>query len=413
MEFFNVLSVQDVNSILESLAKNYEIGIEEVNLIDAVDRITAIDCYAPVNLPEFNRSTVDGYAVICQDVMGASDSIPGFLEYASEVSMGENTELVVGKGQAIYVPTGGMVPTGADGMVMIEYVQKLDDHTLLINKTIAPGENITLVGDDLRTGDLIVSKGRKITAYDIGLLAAVGVGTIKVYKKPKFAVISTGDEIIDINETQKLGQIREVNGYALCALIRQLGGEVIWKILVKDDFDKLQKELWKAVEQADIIIMSGGSSVGTRDYTKQVIEAFEGGQVLVHGIAVKPGKPTIIGQIKTKLIFGLPGHPAAAILMFHILVRKYLYQILNRRINPFPVVATLESNVHSSPGKETYQMVELIRDGFEWKAIPLYGKSGMMSLLTKASGYIRITDEKEGLMRGAQVEVYLLQEVEI
>jgi molybdopterin molybdotransferase len=356
---------------------------------------------------------VDGYAVICQDVMGASDSMPSFLECVSEVGMGENTELIVEKGQAVYVPTGGMIPSGADGMVMIEYVQKLDDHTLLIHKTIAPGENITLVGDDLRVGDLIVSKGKKVTAYDIGLLAAMGIGEVKVCKKPKFTILSTGDEIIDLEETQRLGQIREINGYALCALIKQLGGEVIKKVIVKDDFKKLQKEVGQALELADIVLISGGSSVGTRDYTKQVIESFEGGQVLIHGIAIKPGKPTIIGQINTKLIFGLPGHPASALIIFNIFVKNYLYKILNRVIKPLQVIATLESNVHSSPGKETYQMVELVRNNLEWKAIPLYGKSGMMTLLARASGYIRITDEKEGLMRGEQVDVYLLQEVEL
>lgn len=413
MKFFNILSVQEVNAIIEQQAINYKVGIEEVSISAAVDRICAVNCYTPVNLPEFNRSTVDGYAVICQDVMGASDSLPAFLECISEVGMGENTQLVVRKGQAVYVPTGGMIPTGADGVVMIEYVQKPDDHTLLIHKAIAPGENITFAGDDLRTGDLIISGGRKITAYDIGLLAAVGLGTVKVYKKPLFAVISTGDEIIDISETQKLGQIRDINGYVLSSLIKQLGGEVIRKTIVEDDFDRLQNELGKAIEMADIILISGGSSVGTRDYTKNVIESFKGGQLLIHGVAVKPGKPTIIGKVNSKLIFGLPGHPASALIIFNIFVKNYFHKIMNKVTNPLQVIATLESNVHSSPGKETYQMVQLVRDQLNWKAIPLYGKSGMMTLLSKASGYIRITDEKEGLMRGTQVEVNLLQEVEL
>lgn len=413
MEFFNVLSVQAVNSIIERLGKNYEIGTETINLVEAIDRITAINYYALVNLPEFNRSTVDGYAVISADVMGASDSIPSFLEYVSEVGMGENTELVVGKGQAVYVPTGGMIPYGADGMVMLEYVQKMDDQTLLINKAIAPGENITLAGDDLQAGDLIIPLGKKITAYDIGLLAAVGICDITVYQKPKFTVISTGDEIIDIHENQTMGQIRDVNGYAICSLIKQLGGEVTKKVIVKDDFINLQKELGLAINQADIILISGGSSVGTRDYTKQVIESFQGGEVLVHGIAIKPGKPTILGRIGSKLIVGLPGHPASALIVFHNFVKNYMQIILNRVIKPFQVIATLDCNVHSSPGKETYQMVELIKEGYTWRAVPLYGKSGMMTLLARASGYIRITDEQEGLMKGDQVDVYLLQEVEL
>ncbi|PKM51939.1 MAG: molybdopterin molybdenumtransferase MoeA [Firmicutes bacterium HGW-Firmicutes-7] len=413
MEFFNVLSVQEVNLIIEKLAKEYSIGTEAVDLINAVDRIIAKDYFSTVNLPQFNRSTVDGYAVICNDVMGASEAMPSFLECVSEVSMGQSTDLIVKKGQAVYVPTGGMVPSGADGMVMIEYVQKLDEQTLLIHKPIAPGENITFIGDDLREGDLVAPKGKKITAYDVGLLAAIGKGEIQVYTKPRFAILSTGDEIIDIHETQNLGQIREINGYALCALIQQIGGEVIKKIIVKDDFNKLKAELTKTIEQADIVLISGGSSVGARDYTKQVIESFEKGEVLVHGISIKPGKPTILGKINNKLVYGLPGHPASALIIFNIFVKSYMYQILNRSLNSFNVIAAIDSNVHSSPGKETYQMVQLMKKDNEWRAIPLYGKSGMMTLLSRASGYIRISDEKEGLMKGEQVDVYLFQEVDL
>lgn len=413
MEFFNVLSVQEVNSIIDRLSKTYKIGTEIVDLIDAIDRIVAKDYYSSVNLPEFNRSTVDGYAIICQEVMGASEAMPSFLQCVSEVDMGESTDLIVKKGQAVYVPTGGMVPSGADGVIMIEYVQKLDEQTLLIHRPIAPGENITFVGDDLHEGELVATKGKKVTAYDIGLFAAIGIGKVQVFNKPRFAILSTGDEIIDMNEVQKLGQIREINGYALSALIKQLGGEVIKKVIVKDDFNKLKEELAHTIEQADIVLISGGSSVGTRDYTKQVIESFDDGKILVHGISIKPGKPTIIGQINNKLIFGLPGHPASALIVFNIFVKNYMQKILNRFINSFHVIATLDNNVHSSPGKETYQMVQLIRNEKEWKAIPLYGKSGMMTLLTRASGYIRISDEKEGLMKGEQVDIFLFQEVEI
>lgn len=412
MEFFNVASVMEVYSIIDELAKEYEIGTEEVSLIDAVDRITSKDYHASVNLPEFNRSTVDGYAVISMDVIGATESMPSFLECISEISMGENTNLILNKGQAVYVPTGGMVPEGADGMVMIEYVQKLDDKTLLIYKTIAPGENITMVGDDLQIGDLIVSMGKKVTAYDIGLFASMGIGKVEVFKKPRFAIISTGDEIIDIDQVQKLGQIREINGYALAALIKQLGGVVVSKVIVKDEFSLLQVAMANAIESADIVLISGGSSVGTRDFTKQVIESFDGGSVLVHGISIKPGKPTIMGMIHHKLVFGLPGHPAAALIVFQIFVKKYIQRMLRSEMTSFTIQATIDSNVHSSPGKETYQMVELIKEKQGLKAIPLYGKSGMMTLLARASGYIRISDEKEGILKGELVEVHLLEGVE-
>lgn len=413
MEFFNVASVIEVYLIIDKLAKEYELGTEDVSLMDAVDRVVSKDYYASVNLPEFNRSTVDGYAVVSMDVMGASESMPSFLDCISEINMGENTNLVLKTGQAVYVPTGGMVPNGADGMVMIEYIQKLDDKTILIHKAIAPGENMTMVGDDLQIGDLIVSKGKKINAYDIGLFASMGVGKVEVFKKPRFAIISTGDEIIDIDEVQKLGQIREVNGYALAALIKQLGGVVVSKVIVKDEFSLLQAAMANAIEKADIVLISGGSSVGTRDFTKQVIESFDDGTVMVHGISIKPGKPTIMGMIQHKLVFGLPGHPAAALIIFQIFVKKYIQRILKSEMKSFTIQAAIDSNVHSSPGKETYQMVELIKEKHEWKAIPLYGKSGMMTLLARASGYIRISDEKEGILKGELVEVHLLEGVTV
>lgn len=415
MEFFNVLAADDVHAIIREIAKTYNIKRETVDLLQASGRIASKDILAPIDLPEFNRSTVDGYAVISQEVMGASASMPSFLDCVNEVLMGEQVDLILQKGQAVYVPTGGMVPAGADGVVMIEYVEKLDEQTILIHRPIAPLENVTLIGDDLRKGELIIAKGKKLTPYDIGLLAGQGINQVEVYKKPQFAIISTGDEIVDLDQPKRLGQIRDINGYALSALITQCGGEILKKVIVNDDFDKLQTVLAEVLVSADIILISGGSSAGTRDYTKAVIEAFENGKVLVHGISIKPGKPTIIGQIDKKVVFGLPGHPASALIIFNQFVKVYMNALLARPSNAFSVSAVLESNVHASPGKETYQMVQLVREenNHVWLAIPFYAKSGMMTLLAKASGYLRIPSSKEGLLKGETVDVFLLQEVEL
>ncbi len=410
MEFFNVATVEDVDVILKEIASTYLAEEEIEELLNSVGRIVSEDIFATIDLPEFNRSTVDGYAVISQEVMGASESIPSFLECISEVRMGEVVDFSLQKGKAVYVPTGGMIPEGADGMVMIEYVEKLDEQTILVYKPIAPLENMTLIGDDLKKGERVIRKGKKLTPYDIGLLVGLGITKVKVYKKPRFAVISTGDEIVDVDAAQKVGQIRDINGYALVALITQLGGDVFQKVIVKDDFDKLQTALKASLEQVDIVLISGGSSVGTRDYTKDVIESV-GGKVLVHGISIKPGKPTIIGQVNEKIIFGLPGHPASALIVFNRFVKTYMQQILARNEKELSIVATLAGNVHASPGKETYQMVQLILGESGWRAIPFYGKSGMMTLLAKSSGYIRIRDDQEGLMKGEQVEAFLFQEV--
>ncbi|MDF2614384.1 MAG: Molybdopterin molybdenumtransferase MoeA [Clostridia bacterium] len=410
MNFFNVLAVEEVDIILQKIASDYLAEEEIIDILQGRERIVSEAVFAPVDLPEFNRSTVDGYAVISQEVMGASSSMPSFLECSHEVVMGTEADLRVQKGQAVYVPTGGMVPAGADGMVMIEYVEKLDDKTILVHKPIAPLENMTLIGDDLKKGEIVIEKGKKLTSYDIGLLVGLGITKIKVYKKPRFAVISTGDEIVDLDEPQKIGQVRDINGYALSALITELGGQINKKVIVKDEFNWLQKVLKEALEEADIILISGGSSVGTRDYTKDVMTSL-GGKVLVHGISIKPGKPTIVGQINEKIVFGLPGHPASALIVFDRFVKTYMQRTLRRCEKELSITAILESNVHASPGKETYQMVQLMRGEHDWRAVPFYAKSGMMTLLAKSSGYIRISNNQEGLMKGEKVEVFLFQEV--
>jgi molybdopterin molybdotransferase len=411
MEFFTVLPVLEVLSIIEKLSQNYSFGTEMVDLLDSTQRITSKEYLAPQDLPEFDRSTVDGYAVMSQDVCGASPTIPSFLQYVKEVSIGKVVDWTLIQGQAVYVPTGGMIPQEADGVVMIEYVEKLDEQTILIYKPIAQGENLTFIGDDLKKGELILQKGKKITPYDIGLLAGMGIRQVEVYKKPRFFIISTGDEIIDLNEPQQLSQIRDINGYVLSAVITQVGGEVVDRVIVKDDFCLLQKMVERGVHEADLVLISGGSSVGIHDYTKQVIESFDTGQVLVHGIAIKPGKPTIIGQIQEKIVFGLPGHPVSALMIFEIFVKKYMQKVLSIPQKSFSISAVLESNVHAAPGKETYQMVQVIKEDHKWKAVPLYGKSGMMTLLSRASGYIRIADDQEGIQKGELVDVFLFQEV--
>lgn len=413
MDFFNVLSVNEVSEMISQKAKKFPIENEEVELLSALNRIAAKDICSPINLPAFNRSTVDGYAVFSQDVMGASEGMPSFLQCIDEVSMGEKIDVRLKRGQAVYVPTGGMIPEGADGVVMIEYIDKLDDQTILIYKPIAPGENITYIGDDLRKEECIVKQGKKISPYDIGLFAGIGLKTVNVVQKIKVAIISTGDEIVDLDAPQELGQVRDINGYALYGRILELGGEISLKTIVKDDFQMLKNTVESALAISDLVLLSGGSSVGTRDYTKAVIESFDGGQIAVHGISIKPGKPTIIGMIKNKMIFGLPGHPASALIIFNRFVKPYIEQVMRKKAPNFSIYATLASNVHASQGKDTFQMVQLIKENDNYVAIPIYAKSGMMTLLSKASGYIHITNEKEGLLMGQKVEVFLLQEVEL
>jgi len=411
VNIFNVKSLHDAKSIILSEENTITLQSESVHLLESHGRIAAETLYSPVDVPAFNRSTVDGYAVKVKEVMGASESIPSILTLKKEVMMGENAALPLQSGEAIYVPTGGMIPEGADGMVMIEHAEVLDEQTLLIKKPIAFGENITYRGDDLKENDAILKEGEKISAYDMGLLAGVGIGWIKVFEKIKVAVLSTGDEIIDYDQEPKSGQIRDINGYTLSGASIACGGQVVYKTLIKDDFDALRGALDHAVHVADLVILSGGSSVGTRDFTNAAIESFNTGEILLHGISVKPGKPTIVGRIDNKMVFGLPGHPAASAIIFEILVKPYIEKCQLKQPGTFKIGAKLTSNLHAAPGKDTFVMVALHSENGTTHATPIHGKSGLMTLLTKATGYIQITSELEGLYKDQEVEVTLLKEV--
>lgn len=411
MDFFKAISVNEAFQIITNLANNYKIDTERVSLVDAIDRIVAIDYKASVNLPQFNRSTVDGYAVMTQDVLSASEALPSTLKVIYEVMMGEVVTKTLEKGQTVFVPTGGMLPDKTEGMVMIEYTKKLDEESILVNKSLLQGENISYIGDDLRQGETYIIAGKRITAYDLGLFASMGVGQVEVYKKPVFSIISTGDEIIGIEEEQALGQIREINSYTLGGLIKQLGGEVHVCRIVKDDFRCIRKELEACLALSDIVLISGGSSVGAKDYTRNVIESFDHSCIWVHGIAIKPGKPTIFGQIDGKLVVGLPGHPASALVTFSLFVKRYFLTIQKNHQQVVCIKAVLTGSVYAAPGRETYQMVQLSRKDDLWEALPLHGKSGMMTLLAKASGYIRIPIEKGEYVKGTFVDVFLLKDL--
>jgi len=411
MDFFNAISVNEAIQIISKLAIEYKLDTEVVPLVDAIDRIVAKDYKALTNLPQFNRSTVDGYAVMTQDIKTASETSPTPLKLIHEVVMGEVVTEVLIAGETVYVPTGGMLPDKTEGMVMVEYTSTLDEKTILFKKSIKNGENISYTGDDLTQGETYIKAGKRITAYDLGLFASMGIGQIQVYRKPVFSIISTGDEIIDIDEEQSLGQIREINSYALGGLIKQLGGEVQKCVIVKDDLESIRKALEEVKVQSDIVLISGGSSVGKKDYTRSVIESFDQSHIWVHGIAIKPGRPTIFGQVDGKLVVGLPGHPASALVTFSLFVKKYFLTIQKNHQEVFHIKAILTGNVYAAPGRETYQMVRLIKKDDLWEALPLYGKSGMMTLLSKASGYIKIPSEKGGFEKDTLVDVYLLKDL--
>lgn len=409
VKLLEVDTVQEVIEKMETYYGDITVGYEEIELIEALGRVAFEDVFSQFDIPDFNRSTVDGYAVVSKDTYGASESLPVFLNIIGKVEMGEATALKVSAGQCVYVPTGGMIPEGADGMLMIEYVECIDEGMLAGHSPVAPGENIIFVGDDVRQGEKVLSKGRVIRSRDIGVLCAAGINRIKVSKKPRVAVLSTGDEIVDPSEQKKIGQVRDINTYTLSAIVQELGGEVTKNIVIKDDYDLIRRTVEEASRDNHIVVISGGSSVGAKDNTEKVIDSFGEPGVFVHGVAVKPGKPTILGRVGDSAVFGLPGHPVSAVIIFRIFVEELIDRLLGKTKESFYINAICSSNLHSSPGRETYQMVELLEkeEGFEAK--PIHAKSAAISQLSKAQGLIRIPLNKEGIKKGETVKVDLFR----
>lgn len=408
MDFFNVMSVDEVKKILSNNFKNMKIETEIVNILECEGRVLSNDIVSKFNVPEFNRSTVDGYAIKSKESHGCSECMPTFLDIVGEVSMGESASGDIKSGECMYVPTGGMIPNSSDAVIMIEHAEKLDEFTIAIHKPTSTGENVVYKGDDIKKDQIVIKKGKKLNSQDIGVLAALGVNEIEVYRTIKFTVISTGDEIIDLDEDLEFGKIRDINGYAICSLIKKLGGVVVKKSIVKDDYNLLRGEVQFGIDNSDIVLLSGGSSVGTRDFTHDVINSFNGQGVLVHGVALKPGKPTIIGECENKVVIGLPGHPVSAIIVFKIFIEYLVNEILEINENKYLIDAIINQNLHSSPGKKTYQMVSLEEIDNKYYATPIFGKSSMITLLSKACGYVIIDENCEGLYKKEKVKVHLL-----
>ncbi|AUM95763.1 TPA: molybdopterin molybdotransferase MoeA [Clostridium botulinum] len=406
MDLFNVVSIKEAKDLIE---KNFNVKPikEEAELLNSMDRVIYEDIVSQINVPNFRRSTVDGYAVNSKDVAGASESMPAMMNYKGEVFMGKIPEVNMDfPGDCVYVPTGGMIPEGADSVVMVEYTERVHEDTVLINKSTAYGEKVVEIGEDIAKEEVIIKKGKRLRPYEIGILSSLGITKVPVCRKPKVAIISTGDEIVDPNKDPKLGQVRDINSYILQASIIEDGGIPINYGIVRDDFNLLKNTVEKAIEDTDIVLISGGSSVGKKDVTIDVINSLGDPGVFVHGIAIKPGKPTIIGKAKDKIIFGLPGHPLSAAIVYKIIVKHYIDKIAGAKEEVFPIICKFNINYHSAKGKEEYLPVTLNWEGDEIIASPVFSKSGLISGFSKAYGFIKIDKNLEGIKKDEKVFVY-------
>ncbi len=386
---------------------------ENIDLISARGRILAKDIFSPEQLPPFFRSTMDGFAVRARDTFGCSESEPALMEMIHEVKMGHTSrDITLGPGQAARIWTGGELPQKADAVVMLEYTRDFDENSIAIYRPVVPGENVITAGEDYQKGELVLPRGRILRPQDMGVLSGLGISSLPVYQRPKVAVISTGDELVPADTPAPApGKIRDINSTTLAALIAEAGGIPILCGICNDDFDALVDRSSKAIDQADILVFSGGSSVGMRDFTLKVIESITDAQLLVHGIAIRPGKPTIIARQHNKALIGLPGHVTSAIVIFYLFVRPLIRKLsgLCASHGLRMVRGRTTQPIASVSGREDYVRVQLTmaRGDTGLEVAPLYGRSGLIAPLVDAHGLLPIGRDTEGLDKGSVVDVLL------
>jgi len=408
--FFRVVTTDEAR---QRLAEFDPVGVETVRVAAALGRVLADDLVAAVDLPHFHRANMDGYAVRAQDTFGASGSIPAYLRLAGIVEMGETATRPLRKGEAVRIATGGMLPPHADAVVMIEYADEVGDGTVEVHRSAAPWEHVLRIGEDIARGQPMFARGRRLRARDLGALTGIGLTRVKVFRRPRAALISTGDEIVPPDVDPRPGQVRNINAYSLAAMAAEAGAVVTDLGVVRDRRADLRRALERALAKHDVVLISGGSSVGAKDITLEIIGSFARSEIVFHGISVAPGKPTILARALGTPVLGLPGHPQSALVIFDVFGAPLL-RILGgeERAAAFAprrtVRARLAQNVASQPGREDYVRVSLAETAGQCVATPLAGKSGAVFNLVRADGLVCIPASAEGLDAGASVEVILL-----
>ena len=406
--FFRVQSLARVHALAGDVPR---LEAEPVLLPDAPGRTLAAPLCAPEDLPGFDRATMDGYALRGQDTFGASEGTPAYLRLVGEVAMGETPSLRLAAAQCCRIGTGGMLPSGADAVVMVEHTRAVDETLVEVTRPVPPGGHVLSAADDARAGETLLPAGHPLRAQDIGLLAALGFAELPVVRRPRVAILSTGDEVVAVTATPRMGQVRDVNTYTLAAQVAAAGGVPLPAGLVGDDAETMARAVDDALADADLLLLSGGSSMGARDLTAEVFLARPGAELLAHGVSVAPGKPFLWVRSGGRQLLGLPGQVASCLIAFHLFAEPLLERMLGRPARSFRRfgrrAATLGRDLPSVPGREDYVRVRLARDADGWRAEPLFGKSGLIRTLTGGHGIVRIPADTEGLDAGAAVTVLL------
>jgi molybdopterin molybdotransferase len=440
-EFLRLLPPDAARSLLLDNVSKLRVETELIGTEVSLHRVTADDISAPHALPEFSRSSVDGYAVRASDTFGATDSQPAYLESVGEIPMGARPSVRLIAGQCAMIHTGGMLPEGADAVAMLEYSEATHDPSaatlaaltahahkpvghsddevrvprleIEFMRAVAPGENVIKVGDDVQPGQVVISKGTRLRPAEIGGLMALGITSLRVAKRPRVALISSGDEVVDAHRRPGPGQVRDVNAYTLAALVAESGGEPVQCGIIKDERQTVRKAMAEALSASDMLLVSGGSSASTRDMTADAAAALGSPGILVHGINIRPGKPTILAACDGKAVVGLPGNPVSALVIAYLFVVPVIARLLGLPADrPKPrLTARLTVNLRSQAGREDWWPVKLIPPDAglaEWRAEPIFGKSNLIFSLVAADGLARIAPEANGASAGEIVDVQLM-----
>ncbi len=396
MAFLKVVPLEKALEVIGSFPLEPE--VESVPLGEALGRVLAEDVVSPIDVPPFDRATVDGYAVKAEDTFMASESEPVRLKVIGEVHAGDAPAVKPGKGEAVYISTGAPLPEGADAVIQFEDVERVGDE-ILVFKPAYPTMGVMKAGVDIGKGRLLLRKGTRLTFKETALLSAVGIAEVPVFRRPRVAVISTGSEIIPPGEKLTPGKIYDINGRAITDAVRELGGEAVFLGIARDDRESLKALIEKGLECCDIVLLSGGASGGVRDLTSSIIE--ELGEVKIHGIAIQPGKPTVIGMVDGKPVFGLPGYPTSCLTNFTLLVAPLLRRLIGRESEVRKVKKRLAHKVFSVKGRRQFLPVRIEGD----KAVPILKGSGAVTSFVDADGFIEVPENVEILEAGEEVEV--------
>ena len=407
--FRKLLSFDEAKQLLRQTFSAKPVGVEQVSISRVHDRVLAQDVVAPMNIPPFTRSIVDGYAVKAVDTFGASENKPVSLMFCGHVAIGESPNVVVENGLVAEIVTGAPLPEGADSVVMVEYTTRQKDN-VFVHRPVSIGENLMAAGSDIRKSETVLKKGRFLASREIGVLAAIGLTEVTVYKRPKVAVLSTGSEVVEPGKVLSPGKIYDINAHTLSAAVLESGGEPINLGIIPDKKDKLTKALKNALSSADAVITSGGVSVGPKDFTPQVVDSLGKPGVIISGVAVKPGKPITIASVDGKPVFSMPGNPTSSLFMFNVFVRPILVKLAGRTEEELPTLKALAAKkMFPARGRRTFVMVNLAYD----KAGTLLvspvptGLSGAITTLAKADGFVEISEKQQFVDAGTEVDVYL------